>query len=219
MRRGPAVICLVAMWLSAACVGLSDAPATSNPVPPTTPTSAADATPDVTPSDDVSSSAPDETPAETPLETPLASASGFPSIAAACTGTDANREFFATVATKVDWDVYCAVLPKGWSVDTGSYRTAGGGWLKIAYKASGGRRFELREGAFCTDPATCLPTGVEIAPGPFGDREATVLQVEDGGYAMIVDQGQPLMWAAIGKGMDETTFRNYAEALSLVADY
>jgi hypothetical protein len=208
-------MCLVAMWLAAACAGLNDAPAASNAVPTVGSTPATDATPEPTPPEDTPSVAPEATPTETPLESPSAS----PSIAASCTGTDANREFFATVATKVPWDVYCAVLPRGWSVDTGSYRTSNGGWLKIAYKASGGRRFELREGAFCTDPATCLPTGVEIAPGPFGDREATVLQVEDGGFAMIVDQGQRIMWAAIGKGMDETTFRNYAEALTLVADY
>ena len=205
-------MCLVAMSLGAACAGLEDG-GTSRPtaLPTVEPTTAQEATPEPTPT-------PEDTPSIAPEETPLVSPSASPSIAASCTGTDANREFFATVATKVDWDVYCAVLPRGWSVDTGSYRTSNGGWLKIAYKASGGRRFELREGAFCTDPATCVPTGIELAPGPFGDREATVLQVEDGGYAMIVDQGQRIMWAAIGKGMDETTFRNYAEALARVVD-
>jgi hypothetical protein len=200
------------MWLSAACVGVS-----STPSPSSTPigggaTPSGSATPENTPPQDTPSSGPGESPSESPTDLPSES----PSIAAACSGTDGNREFFATVASKVQWDVYCAVLPKGWSVETGSYRTSSGGWLKIAYKASGGRRFELREGAFCTDPTTCVPTGSELQSGPFGDREATVLQVADGGFAMIVDNGQRFMWAAIGKGMDEATFRSYAESLSLV---
>jgi hypothetical protein len=152
---------------------------------------------------------PSADPYATPSETPLAA----PGPAASCTGTDANRAFYVTVADHVTWDVYCPVLPKGWTVEAGTYRTSGGGWLKIAYKASANRHFELREGAFCTDPATCVPTGTAIAPGPFGDREATFVAVADGGFAAIVDGGQKISWAAIGKGMDETTFRAYVEAL------
>ena len=213
-RRGPAVICLVAVWLAAACVGAAS-PATPTPTGLLTalPTPTEQAPVDVTPSAEDSGSA---DPQESPLESPLESPGESPDIAAACSGTDGNREFFATVAAKVQWDVYCGVLPKGWSVESGSYRTSSGGWLKIAYKASNGRRFELREGAFCADQATCVPTGGELQSGPFGDREATVVQVEDGGYAMIVDRGNRVMWAAIGKGMDELTFRDYAEALTLI---
>jgi hypothetical protein len=54
---------------------------------------------------------------------------------------------------------------------------------------------------------------VEIAPGQFGDREATTIAVDDGSYAMTVDAGQKISWLAIGKGIDETTFRAYAQAL------
>jgi hypothetical protein len=214
MRRGPAVICLIFMWLTAACVGAesSATPRTSVQAPTGTPT--AGATPESTPAESTASSEPGQSPSDAPSESPSES----PSIAAACTGTDANREFFATVAPKVTWDVYCGVLPRGWTVETGSYRTSSGGWLKIAYKASGGRRFELREGKFCTDPATCVPSGTEIAGGgPLGDREGKLLQVADGGFALIVDQGQPVMWAAIGKGMDQATFMEYAAAAALVA--
>jgi hypothetical protein len=172
------------------------------------------ATPVPSPSDSAESQPPTDDPYATPSESPSAS----PGAAASCTGTEANRAFYVTVADHVSWNVYCPVLPKGWIVETGSYRTSGGGWMKIAYKASGSRHFELREGAFCTDPATCVPTGTELAPGSFGDREATIVQVEDGGFAAIVDRGQKISWAAVGKGMDETTFRAYAGALILVGN-
>jgi hypothetical protein len=161
---------------------------------------------------DTASTEPTDDPNATPSESPSAS----PGAAASCTGTEANRAFYANVAAKVTWDVFCPVLPKGWIVEAGTYRTSGGGWMTIAYKASGSRHFELREGAFCTDPATCVPTGTAIAPGFFGDREASIVQVEDGGFAAIVDGGQKISWAAIGKGMDETAFRAYAKALILV---
>jgi hypothetical protein len=137
--------------------------------------------------------------------------------AALCSGTDANRAFFQTVADHVAWDVYCAVLPKGWIVDTGSYRTSGSGWLKIAYKASGGRRLELSEGAFCATADGCAPAGTEIESGPFGDREAHAIAAADGSFAMVVDPGSKVSWLLIGKGIDESTFRAQAEALIRVA--
>jgi hypothetical protein len=211
-RRGPAVIFLAAALMFGACSAETAATPSASEPPALTPIPVS--TPVPTPADSTESLAPTDDPYATPSEIPSAS----PGAAASCTGTEANRAFYVSVADHVTWDVYCPVLPKGWIVDTGSYRTSGGGWMKIAYKASGSRRFELREGAFCTDPATCVPTGTELAPGSFGDREATILQVEDGGFAAIVDGGQKISWAAIGKGMDETTFRAYAAALILVGD-
>jgi hypothetical protein len=211
-RRGPAVIFLAAALMFGACSAETAATPSASEPPALTPIPVS--TPLPTPSDSAESLAPTDDPYATPSE--ISSAS--PGAAASCTGTEANRAFYVSVADHVTWNVYCPVLPKGWIVDTGSYRTSGGGWMKIAYKASGSRRFELREGAFCTDPATCVPTGTELAPGSFGDREATILQVEDGGFAAIVDGGQKISWAAIGKGMDETTFRAYAGALIQVGN-
>lgn len=211
-RRGPAVIIVAAVLLFGACS--ADVPATLSPTDPP----ALTPVPVLTPLPSANDVADSLQPSADPGATPGGSALASPSAAASCTGTVANREFYVTVADHVAWDVFCPVLPKGWIVDAGSYRTSGGGWMKIAYKASGSRRFELREGAFCSDPATCVPTGTEIAPGSFGDREATIIQVDDGGFAAIVDRGQTISWAAIGKGMDEPTFRAYAEALILVGD-
>ena len=211
-RRGPAVIFLAAALLFGACsADVPAAPSASGP-PALTPIPVLTAVP--TPSDAADSLDPSADPYASPSESPLPT----PGPAASCTGTDANRAFYVTVADHVTWNVYCPVLPKGWIVQTGSYRTSGGGWMKIAYKASGSRHFELREGAFCTDPATCVPTGTELAPGYFGDRGATIVQVADGGFAAIVDGGQKISWAAIGKGMDEPTFRAYTAALVRVGN-
>jgi len=214
-RRGPAVIVLAAAFLFGACS--ADVAATASPTAAPALTPIPVLTPAPTPID-TASAGPSAEPTVDPNATPGESPTTSPGAAATCTGTDANRAFYVTVADHVTWSVYCPVLPKGWIVNTGSYRTSGGGWMKIAYKASGSRTFELREGAFCTDPATCVPTGTELAPGYFGDRNATIVQVADGGFAAIVDGGQKIQWAAVGKGMDETTFRNYAQALITVGN-
>jgi hypothetical protein len=222
-RTGPAVIVLAAAFLFGACSAETAAPSASEP-PALTPIPVV--TPAATPSDSAGSQPPSDDPNATPSDDPnatpgdpYASPSPTPGAAAACSGTEGNRAFYVNVADHVQWNVYCAVLPKGWIVEAGSFRTtSSGGWMKIAYKASGSRHFELREGAFCTDPATCVPTGTELAPGSFGDRQATILQVEDGGFAALVNRGEKLQFAAIGKGMDEATFRAYAGALILVGD-
>ena len=100
------------------------------------------------------------TPAPT-ASPPEASAAPSPTGAAgavdACTGNDSNRTFFSQVAAAVEWPVYCAALPARWSVDSGQYRLADGGWMRIAYNGPGGARFELAEGAFCDDPEGCVP--------------------------------------------------------------
>ena len=67
-----------------------------------------------------------------------------------CSGSAENRDFFAAAAQAFTWDVYCAVLPAEWFVDTGSFRLADGGMLVVTYKGPGGARIELREGATCT---------------------------------------------------------------------
>jgi hypothetical protein len=152
---------------------------------------------------------------------PAASESGAPAStgpgpAAACSGTDKNREFFASAAAAVKWTVYCAVLPTGWFVDSGTYRGSGGGWLQIAYKGPSGARFELREGAFCTTPDGCVPAGTDAGSASLGDRSGTLVKLDSGGWAVVVDRGQPISWLAVGTGMDQTTFQRLAGALATV---
>ena len=107
--------------------------------------------------------APSEDPSEAPSDAPASNEpSDTPDPAAAeCSGSDANRDFFASVAGSVDWAVYCPVLPSGWFVESGQYRLAGGSWLEIAYRGPGGTRIELRQGAPCSIDG-CVPTGTDL---------------------------------------------------------
>jgi hypothetical protein len=145
---------------------------------------------------------------------PSASGSGA---AAACSGTDKNREFFQTAAAAVKWTVYCAVLPAGWFVDSGSYRGTSGGWVQIAYKGPGGARLELHEGAFCTTTDGCVPPGTDAGTAPFGNLTGTFVTLGGGGWAVVVDRAKPISWLAVGTGMDQATFRGLAGALSIVS--
>lgn len=169
------------------------------------------------------SSEPSTEPSVTPGSTPTPGTSPDPNASpttepeAACTGSDDNRAFFAAAAVVMDWDVYCAVLPSGWFVQSGQYRQANGGFLEITYSGSGGRTLALREGAFCGDPSGCVPAGPEIGAASFGAIEGTLISGADGSWAVVVARGQSLSWLAVGSGMDETAFRALAGALHLVA--
>jgi hypothetical protein len=160
-------------------------------------------------------SSPTET-ASPPVDEPSSSASTEPGAAAACSGSDKNRDFFRAAASALSWTVYCAVLPAGWFVDTGQYRQAGGGWVEIAYRGPGGARLELHEGAFCAEGDGCVPPGTELGDAPFGDRTGTLVALDDGGFALVVDRGEKISWLAIGTGLDEATFRMIAAALAPV---
>ncbi|MEA2579032.1 MAG: hypothetical protein QOD78_2620 [Chloroflexota bacterium] len=211
------------MVLAAGCIGQSAAP-TATPTALTAPSLAA---PSVEPSAQPAATpepvATPEPTAEPPTETPtVPPASGEPGAsaqagsAAACTGTAANRDFFAKVAVAFDWPVYCAVLPARWSVASGSYRSAGGGRMEIAYNGPGGARFELHEGAFCDLPEGCVPNGPDAGTAAFGDLSGTLVTGDDGSYAVVVDRGKARSWLAVGVGLDLDTFKGFAAGLVLV---
>ncbi len=147
-----------------------------------------------------------------------APASSGPGIADACTGTDANRDFFESVAMAVGWPVYCAILPGGWFVDAGEYRLAAGGRMEITYRGPGGASIALSEGAFCTAEPGCLPDGTGLGDARFGDLTGTLVSADDGSWALGVDVGSPISWLAVGSGVDEAAFRSFAEDLTLVSD-
>lgn len=137
---------------------------------------------------------------------------GSASTAEACTGTDGNRDFYAEVATKVDWAVYCPVLPRGWFVGSGQWRLADGGRLEISYRGPDGAGLMLQEGAFCPGEGDCVPEGTEVGTTAFGDREGTLLQV-DGGWAVTVDRGSRPSWLLVLTGVDEALARSIAADL------
>ncbi len=148
---------------------------------------------------------PTEEPTPEATEEPIGSADS--GAAAACTGTDENREFFVGVADAVDWPVYCPVLPRGWFVDSGQYRLAGGGWLEIAYRGPDGTRIELHEGAFCDEADGCVPAGADVGEAAFGDLDGTLVDAGDGTLAIVVERGASPSWLLLGTGLDEAAFR------------
>jgi hypothetical protein len=216
---------LIALALFAGCAG----PAALTPSPSADQTSAPSQTseaPTPEPSEAPATAGPptETPPAATPPtspEPPDASASATdsgPGPADECTGTDANRDFYASVAAAVDWTVYCAVLPTGWFVATGEYRLAGGGRMEISYRGPGGARLELHEGAFCADGSGCVPSGSKVGDAAFGDRTGTLVSADDGTWALAVDQDKAIEWLAIGEGVNEAAFRAIAAGLLIVSD-
>jgi hypothetical protein len=214
-------LALVAL-LSAACNG-STGPTPGASAAPSATVAAIETEPPASEEPTAAPESEEPPPSEPPLETeppasdePGASASSGPGPAAACSGNDQNRDFFRAAASALDWTVYCAVLPTGWFVDSGQYRQAGGGRVEIAYRGPGGARLELNEGAFCTAEDGCVPAGSEAGEASFGDRTGAFVALDDGGWAVVVDRGEPVSWLAVGTGMDDAGFREIAGALSPV---
>jgi len=175
---------------------------TAAPVTPGTPTPVV-ASPGPTASDDPgSTSEPEATPQ--------------PGAADVCSGNEQNREFFAQTARAVTWQVYCAVLPAGWFVETGSYRLANGGKLEITYAGPNGARLTLSQGAFCPDASGCVPSGRDAGNGAFGDRAGTLIEADGDRWAIVVDRGAPLSWLLVTSGLDEAQTLALAEALAAV---
>ena len=151
---------------------------------------------------------PTATPQPAPSEDPVATPTPGTGSLESCTGTDENREFFASVAAAVDWPVFCAVLPGGWFVDSGQYRLASGGWLTIAYRGPGGTRLEIGEGAFCGEGDGCVPAGTDVGAAAFGDLQGTLVAADDGRVAVVVDRGAARSWVAVASGLDVGTVRS-----------
>lgn len=153
-----------------------------------------------------------------PVPSPTANGGGA---AAGCSGTAANRDFFAAVAQGVSWQVYCAVLPAGWFIETGNYQLGSGGRLMVAYKGPNGARLTLQEGAFCTSGASaCSPHDKEIGPARFGDRTGTLVTLGSNqprdGYAVYVAPGAAQSWAATGTNVSQDAFQAIVAALNAV---
>jgi hypothetical protein len=165
-----------------------------------------------TASDAPASDEPTESATPEPTETPTSP----PGIADACTGTDANREFFVSVGLAVDWPVLCAVLPSHWFVNTGSYRLANGGKLLISYKGPGGATIALSEGSFCSDGTGCVPAGADAGDAALGPLAGTLVRLNDGGFAIVVDRGANPSWLLVAHGIDEATTVSMGAALAEV---
>ena len=134
-----------------------------------------------------------------------------------CAASADNKSFFAMAARSVKWAVYCAILPAGWYVNTGTFSADPGGQLTISYKGPGGVSLELKEGSYCTDgESVCQPKVKELGPTLYGDQMGTLFTLEPG-YAVYVNEGtSPPSWAAASVTLDETTFVKLVASLHRV---
>jgi len=140
----------------------------------------------------------------TPTDSTLPSPS--PNAASVCSGAKDTPDFYAAFAGSVSFPVYCAVLPAGWSLVSGTYRLANGGRITINFRRkSDNATFELDEGSFCTDSSGCVPSGTAVGTGPFGDLTGNLVQTASG-FALVVAKGEKPSWLAVGNGLDQATF-------------
>jgi hypothetical protein len=158
---------------------------------------------------------PGASPGASPSATSATTGTAAP--ASVCTGTASNKAFWAQVARQFRWDVYCAVLPAGWGVKTGSYNSASPGDVTVTYGGPGGATLQLKEGAFCTLGADkCAPLTAPLGSAYFGDLAGT-LDAASGGFAVHVNPGTTLAYSVTSSGLSQENFVAIASALVKVA--
>ena len=198
----------------AASLASSQAPvASQSPVQSTAPSASAVVEPSVTPSTGPTP-AESEAPSTGPTPTDSALPSPSPSNSASvCSGAKDTPDFYASFAGSVSFPVYCAVLPAGWSLVSGTYRLANGGHITINFRRKlDNATFELDEGSFCTDSSGCVPSGTAVGSGPYGDLTGDLVQTSTG-FALVVAKGEKPSWLAVGNGLDQATFTALTGAL------
>lgn len=153
------------------------------------------------------------TPAATATPAPSSSPSASPTSAAGtCTGTADNQAFFVEAATNLSFNVYCAVLPSSWWLQTGSYVGTSGGYMEAEYKSSGGADFEIREGAWCPPDKACVAPGATIGPASFAGMAGT-LYLNNTTYTLRVGTAANPTYFMVGYGMSQAQFVAWAAAL------
>jgi hypothetical protein len=152
-----------------------------------------------------------------PTEPPLiTSPPGSAIPAEACSESTDVQNFYATVVSRVDWDVYCPGLPTGWRIQTGNYDVSGVGYFVISYTNRTGSRLELSEGSFCGAPTGCAYDGEDAGAASFGDLAGTLFAGSDGSWTIVADPGAGASYMLIGRSIDEATFRELAVNMARV---
>lgn len=149
-------------------------------------------------------------PTPEPTQSPGGEATPAPSGAVvACSGSDANRAFFAQAASAMTWSVYCAVVPTGWYLESGTYRLANGGRLEVTYRGPGDAHLAMAEGNVCdglgTDIEVCAPRDTVIGPAAMGDLTGGLGRLANG-LVLDVDRGANPSWRITGLGVSEAEF-------------
>ncbi len=134
----------------------------------------------------------------------------------ACQPEGNNPSFWPGIANSVSWDVYCAVLPKGWVLSAGSYRLANGGKLVVSYKGPAGAKVSLCEGAYGPDDPDCAFSGTDAGDAAFGAMGGTLVTTDAGGYAIVAARGSTPSWLMVTSGLDQATTVSLGAALARV---
>jgi hypothetical protein len=191
----------------------SGVPSAASSAPSAPPSSVESVAPSVPAATDTASTPPDESLA--PPSEAAASESAPPGggPAAACSGTDNNRDFYADAASALAFPVYCAVLPRGWFVEQGEYQLRNGGQLHITYKGPNGANLELVERGPCGEGDDCIPSGTEEGERTFADLPATLVALDDGGLMIVAENMSDGRWWLIGHGVDDAALTKIAADL------
>lgn len=140
--------------------------------------------------------------------------------ATGCTGNDANLAFFKQAAAAMVWPVYCAVLPSGWFVETGTYRLANGGHLEVTYRGPSDVHLAISEGNVCEefgdDVDACARRDAVIGPAAMGDQIGELGRLGNG-LVLDVERGANPSWRIIGLGIAQEDFVAIGAAMLRVA--
>lgn len=227
-RGEAAALAVTLLLLVGACNGPSASPGgDASGTPAATTSASADASTEASPSTEASaspSSGPDASPTSAPSPSPTArptgagpSASASSGGTAVCFGSADTRDFFDSFAQSVSWPVYCVVLPKGWSVEHGSFQLKNGGRLTISYvRRADGARVVLDEGAVCAETNPCVPPGSDLGTTALADRQADLSSSASGTYAAVVDVTENPAWLLTGSSISQKDFESVAARLHLI---
>jgi len=216
----------VILGLSVALAGCGSGKATPivvyvTPAPTVTPTAAPTATakptaspvPSATP---IASTAPTDS-APTDSAAPTSGASVPAGGVADCTGTADHKAFFVDAASNLSFDVYCAVLPSSWWLQTVEYTLPDGGHFSASYKNAAGAIISTGQGNICKPPKVCASLGGNIGATSFGGLPATLYTTESGGYALMVGPISNPSYIMSGQSVTKAQFVSYAAGMVKVA--
>lgn len=120
----------------------------------------------------------------------------------------------------MSWAVYCAVLPDGWFVESGSYRLANNGHLEITYRGPADAHLAMAEGNICDglgeDVDACAPRDSIIGAALLGDQTGELGRLANG-LVLDVERGANPSWRVTGLGIAEADFQALCAAMLRVA--
>jgi hypothetical protein len=224
-RRGrAAAAAVIALFLAAACASaaptriagtLTSTPSASVLASPTSSVGpASTSTESVLPAtaSTVVTLAPTQSPTHKPTPVPT-------SRAAACTASAKYKAVFADGAAKAGFDIYCPVLPAGWSIAGASYyKRPVGSELDATYKGPGGALIQFLQGANCTTSTVACSVAVGIlGPISFGHLTGQLdLYDATPTYVVYVNPGTTHGYTMLGYGMTQTQFIAFSAAMKKV---